>query len=452
MRRIALLLFIVSSGCLPKWFIEPSVELRPPSGPSKERGREVLLNQSFLKLGVPVRLVDTFYKPKLTAEDEPTGLKGRRGINDFVPTGYTGRVIDGVPTVTENCLLCHAGPLRGEWVMGLGNSMIDAVIPVDQVLIDPAKLKAKNPTPEELAIIDAWSGYQTQIAPYARAKTPGTVAALYFTGFFFSHRDPATLQWVDAAAFPMLESSPPETDIPAWWLLKKKKCLYYGCELTGDFTRSLMQFMTPRGNTGDDIRAAEGDFSDVLAYLRSLQAPAFPGVIDHALADDGEKTFDRVCAICHGTYGAVPSYPNVVVPLEKIGTDPLRNQFMHELGFAEHYNRSWYGEHSKLRATSGYLAPPLDGVWATAPYLHNGSVPTLEALLDPTLRPAAFIRPRDSRRYDLQRVGWDVTRTTGFGPQVFDTTMPGKSNAGHEFGAALSVDERRAVLEYLKTL
>ena len=64
------------------------------------------------------------------------------------------------------------------------------------------------------------------------------------------------------------------------WLLKKKSRLYYGGELEGDFTRSLRQFMSPPGNTSADLAAAESDFADVLAYLKTIEAPKFPGEID----------------------------------------------------------------------------------------------------------------------------------------------------------------------------
>jgi mono/diheme cytochrome c family protein len=214
--------------------------------------------------------------------------------------------------------------------------------------------------------------------------------------------------------------------------------------------------MTVPGNSGDDIRASERDFEDVLAFLRTLEAPKYPLPVDAALASEGEVIFEGVCADCHGHYGSSPSYPNEVVPVDKIGTDPARNAFMHDLGFAEHYAKSWYGENSKMGATKGYLAPPLDGIWATAPYLHNASVPTLDAVLDPALRPTYFIRSRDSRDYDLERVGWRYetlqTPDDKRKAATFDTTRYGKGNGGHTFAVKLSASERRAVLEYLKTL
>lgn len=449
------------AGCLPRWFVQVEPPVAEPK-PSAARGRWLLLNKSFLKVGLPLRLTGALYPVSLEAEDGPTLLGGRDGLNDLLPTGYTGRMLGAeVAGATENCLLCHAGAVRGNVVMGLGNAFVDAQLPADVQLIDAERLAKLTPTAEELAVLDAWKQYQLGVLPYSRATTPGSIAALYFTGYFFAHRSAETLDWVDEPVYPMLETPPPETDVPAWWLLKKKKCLYYGCELTGDFTRSLMQFMSVPGNSGEDIRSAESDFADVLEYLRSLEPPKFPGRVNARLAEAGRAVFNERCDGCHGRYGELPTYPNRVVPLKKVGTDPARNEFMHRLEFAAHYGATWYGQKSKMQPTEGYLAPPLDGVWATAPYLHNGSVPTLEALLDPTLRPKYFTRGRDSTAYDLERVGWehevlDHGQAAEPDParraRIYDTTLYGKGNQGHEFGARLSADERRAVLEYLKTL
>ncbi len=451
MRRPLAFLLLLSS-CFPTGFIEPDIGEVGPK-PSAKRGRLILLNRSYLKVGVPVTLVDALQTPVFDPLDPLPLMEDREGINGSVPNGYAGRWLNEVPVVAETCLLCHAGPLRGEWVMGLGNSFLDATISADAVLVDPAKLQSLAPTDEELGVLNTWLGYQKDLAPYARAKTWGTVAALYFTGYFFSHRRPEDFAWVEQPYFPMLQTPAPETDIPAWWLLKKKTRLYYGGELTGDFTRSLMQFMSPPGNTAADLVAAEPDFADVLAYLKSIEPPRYPGPVDKKLARAGQDVFEDSCSGCHGEYGKNPSYPSKVVPLSKVGTDPARNDFMHRLDFAEHYNRTWYGKHSAMAATDGYVAPPLDGVWATAPYLHNGSVPTLQALLDPALRPACFLRTHDSRRYDLDAVGWEneVPKECS-GTQVYDTRLYGKGNRGHEFGLSLEPDERRAVLEYLKTL
>jgi hypothetical protein len=118
---------------------------------------------------------------------------------------------------------------------------------------------------------------------------------------------------------------------------------------------------------------------------------------------------------------------------------------------------------NELRKDLAYKVRPLNGVWATPPYLHNASVPTVEDLLgDPEKRPAKFYL--GSREYDPVKLGYKTDPiANGF---EFDTSIRGNSNRGHEFrkdfskdkeikgviGPALSADDRKALIEYLKTL
>jgi hypothetical protein len=101
--------------------------------------------------------------------------------------------------------------------------------------------------------------------------------------------------------------------------------------------------------------------------------------------------------------------------------------------------------------TPTYKARPLDGIWATAPYLHNGSVPNLDELLQPApLRSKSF--SIGVRTFDPAQVGFE-TNVAGF-PKL-DVTEPGSSNAGHdgpEYGTGMSSEQRRQLIEYLKTL
>jgi mono/diheme cytochrome c family protein len=125
---------------------------------------------------------------------------------------------------------------------------------------------------------------------------------------------------------------------------------------------------------------------------------------------------------------------------------------------------SWAGGRDprdpRVRGELIYKARPLNGVWAIAPYLHNGSVPNLEALLSPddSARPARFWM--GSKQFDPVKVGYDGVEIKG--ATLFDTTQPGNSNVGHRFkdgprgngviGPALSAEERAEVIEYLKSL
>ena len=104
--------------------------------------------------------------------------------------------------------------------------------------------------------------------------------------------------------------------------------------------------------------------------------------------------------------------------------------------------------------------PPLTGIWARAPYLHNGTIPDLASLLDPASRPTRWRRTGSSEAdYDAVRVGlrYEIIAAspspdTREGRQVIDTTREGMRANGHLFGATLSVDEREDLLAYLRGL
>ncbi|HEY2909541.1 MAG TPA: hypothetical protein VGI99_04810, partial [Gemmataceae bacterium] len=255
-------------------------------------------------------------------------------------------------------------------------------------------------------------------------------------------------------------------DVPAWWLLKKKRTMYYTGATDARSVRSLMQFMMHPLNTADAFPKAEPAFRDILAYLVSLTPPKYPFPIDKAKAARGAAVFKENCSRCHGSYGEKWSYPNKVIPLDEIGTDPVRFQAV-SAKYGKAYSESWFakedGDGKPLRMTAGYQAPPLDGIWATAPYLHNGSVPTIYQILNSKSRPKRFTRSFKTGEadYDKERVGWKVTELDDVPGtdmsayerrKVYDTSKSGRSNAGHTFGDALTDDERWAVIEYLKTL
>jgi hypothetical protein len=196
---------------------------------------------------------------------------------------------------------------------------------------------------------------------------------------------------------------------------------------------------------------------DVLTYINSLQPPKYPKPIDEPLAEKGKVIFINNCSECHGTYGKDEKYPNLVIPQSIIQTDSLLQLSNYsQPQFIEWFNRSWFssGDHpAKLVPFRGYIAPPLDGVWITAPYFHNGSVPTLEAVLNSSIRPTYWSRDFDKPEYDYVNPGWKYSVSDKPGDRlIYNTTLPGYGNYGHYFGDKLSAEERKAVIEYLKTL
>ena len=195
----------------------------------------------------------------------------------------------------------------------------------------------------------------------------------------------------------------------------------------------------------------EASLQRVADWILDLRPPAFPpDRIDTTRVDAGRQIYATACARCHDLDGAQMGQ---VVPGAELGTDLERlASFSAELAQAmgtigEGY--PWQFTH--FRKTDGYVNMPIDGVWLRAPYLHNGSVPTLRALLFPSERPEVFYRAYDV--YDWASLGF-----VSSGPQAerdgvrFDTRLRGNSNAGHLYGAELEPDAKDALLEYLKTL
>jgi hypothetical protein len=186
-------------------------------------------------------------------------------------------------------------------------------------------------------------------------------------------------------------------------------------------------------------------------YISTLAPPKYPYAVDVALAARGQEIYATACAECHAFGGR---RTGTVVPVVEVGTDRHRLD-MWTTGSATTYNAYGNGhdwKFSHFRTTEGYVSVPLDGLWLRAPYLHNGSVPSLSDLLRPVSeRPTLFWRGYDV--YDPVTVGFITEgREAERAGTVYDASKPGNSNAGHEYGTTLPADSKRALLEYMKTL
>ncbi len=181
-------------------------------------------------------------------------------------------------------------------------------------------------------------------------------------------------------------------------------------------------------------------------------------------------------------YDATAENPLIQVPVVDA---PMLNYALALGALVQQVNDAWFdqnfipaelrpyfegGRPNCLQRGAGYKARPLNGVWATGPFLHNGSVPTLDDLLRPADERPRFVRLGD-RAFDPIKVGVKQPDLSGdsYPPYVdgyfiMDTTLDGNRNTGHAFGStadgdktgvvgsALSDEERRALIEYLKTL
>jgi len=242
-----------------------------------------------------------------------------------------------------------------------------------------------------------------------------------------------------------------------------------------------------------------------LGYIQKefykLTSPQWPeslaGKLDTTLIAQGQKIYQRDCVQCHSVVNSKdPSrqLSAVVIPATQVGTDSrMVNNFVDfkvktgELEgkhFALWFGKKFGAEAARLdvvmHVTTGalahhpwdslravikefasnktavmddnisyYKARPINGIWAAAPYLHNGSVPTVYDLLLPAAqRPTQFFV--GNRELDKIKLGNQTTEVAN--SSLFDTSLPGNSNAGHEYGTQMSEAERMALLEYIKSL
>lgn len=377
----------------------------------------------------------------------------------------------------------------------------------------------------------------------------------------------ALLSLFDGATWPSifdprfwLSASSGSEDAPNWWNLGHRPVKFFDAGMSSDSTRIELSWHMPFAATPlyeqgyqwiEDHEAASN------TWLLSVKAPAYPLPVDEALAEQGAVLFHTLdlwapernnplpnphagngsCAGCHGAYAkryvddpaflASPLLEGMaayVTPIDIIQTDRARFD-ANSAAVETQFEDSFFGYDGQEGCAEtyraiGYLAQPLYGVWASAPYFHNGSVPTVEAVLKSSERPAFWRRVSKpaqpgfdvmgfdtdlARAYDPVRLGWKydnlscgstgVTSYLQCNPadpfdtplvqaalsllfsngsitwnvlsvilapsftndqvqdrKIYNTRMYSQSNAGHTFTDVLTDEERKAILEYLKTL
>ncbi len=427
--------------------------------PSKQRagdaakGFEYLTTGDYLKSGIPY----SFFV--MGAPKDTNNYLNRTGLNKNLSHDFTAvKAPNGESVVAPNCLQCHAQVFDGKLVVGMGNSFSDFTENRVGLALMAEKM-LKNLTGPGAKKYDAAKSFITAIkaiSPELVTSTKGVNLADALAAILVAHRDPVTLKWSDEKMMPLPQEKIP-TDVPAWWLLKKKNAMFYNGFGRGDFGRFLMASNLLTVSDTSEAVEVDSHFNDVLAYIYSINPPKYPKEIDKKLAAKGEKIFVANCSDCHGTYGSEGKYPNLLIPESIIKTDSLLYSSNYSSPqFVNWFNKSWFtsGDHpARLEPYEGYIAPPLDGIWATAPYLHNGSVPDLETVLNSSKRPTYWQRSFTKPDYNYEIPGWNFEKKDAPGnKEVYNAKARGYGNYGHYFGDKLSDKDRRAVIEYLKTL
>ncbi len=390
---------IAALACL----VAPSVFAEEKPAPSAERGKDAVWSV-LSPLSLSVTSWNTIWKqwglPDRPEEfdrlvPERYGLLPSARKGDPFPLGINVLNTPFGPMLSNNCLLCHAGNIVGQTVIGLGNASLDL-----QSLQED--LQAGSLLPVRL--------------PFKIANGRGIIEAGAGTTYLLQFRDAEmNLTPIRKLKF----SDQLCQDLPAWWLLKYKRTMFHGGMTDSRSVRANVSFFLAPNFGADFIKQQEGVIADIREYILTLEAPKYPFPIDRLLAAQGERVFRDNCAKCHGTYGTDRHYPNRIIPVAEVGTDPALASFDGSSDY-DYFKASWLyretgpkGEPYHFLNQGGYQAPPLNGVWATAPYFHNASVPTISHVLDSKTRPAIFTRSFEYRRGGLRPgAGWMEDHTT----------------------------------------
>jgi mono/diheme cytochrome c family protein len=399
-----------------------------------------------------------------------------------LPVGMSKRRYQGIDRTFLNCAVCHASTVRENpqaeprVYLGMPANTFDlwAFQKFFFGCVEDAKFSPEYIVPEidrlmrekgeRLGLVDRYLVYPVAIALVRErllmirgrlkpildypAWGPGRVDTFNAAKVLFNF---------PLAALPEREKNAP-SDFPSIWLQEPRK----GMQLHWDGNNSRVEERNKSaafgtGTTPPTIDlAAIGRIED---WLLTLQPAKYPFAIDSTKAAAGQAIYGRYCAACHGLNGRDFSGKVVgtVTPIKQVGTDRRRlDSYTYELAVNQSTLYAGYPwRFQNFRKTFGYSNMPLDGVWLRAPYLHNGSVPSLRDLLQPAAkRTPVFYRGDDV--YDQVNVGFVSNVPGRAGRQFFkfDTSVPGNGNGGHEgeaYGTELSPAGKAALIEYLKT-
>lgn len=446
--------------------------------------------------------IGDFGIPRVTLEAFPTVMPDRWGppeeklaavglgpdLHDPtnpLPLGIATFQSGGTELAIFSCAACHVGRVIGpdgneHLVIGAPNTRFNAVFTAfEDTAADPrfdrlgGGLAAK--TVQEALLLRrrvedrTIGGFTYDRGVFPNAPDP---FANDRRGFFDSYAvilamrtlPESLLPGTDSTLAAVMPPAPGEADIMSLWRQRARPIAEWDGSLPHPVYRNLAASIGAVGFSN----VVNFDVSNTVAgFAKDLPSPPYPFDVDMERAARGESLFQRYCASCHhdGTTEIFPASftgtdPNrarsvttagrdrLVTALRNACTDPAVCDVPDDQIVADLSNG----------AARGYMAVPLHGIWARAPYLHNGSVPTLRHLLVPDSRPIGFFR--GAIRYDERNVGfvWDGSATEEKYVDWFDTRLAGRSSAGHSSAAFLGIDwashpdELEDLLEYLKTL
>ncbi|WP_127717119.1 hypothetical protein [Halobacteriovorax sp. HLS] len=409
--------------------------------------------------------------------------------------------------MTFSCATCHSANLFGTTVMGLTNKRVRANeffhMAKKTVPLIPSRLfKVSTRATEDERLMFKRTKYNLNSVGVVVPQVVGLDTSLPQVALSLSRRnlDEYATKNKFLEKFPRkneLEHFVADSKPAVWWNLKyKTRWLSDGSIVEGN--PILTNFLWNEIGRGTDLKKLEKWMQDNTETIKELTVAAFSTkaprwtdffdveTIDLEVAKRGEVVFKKRCAECHGNYEKAWNLPNAheldavellettlvdyhkKTPVKDVGTDPQRYQGMKY--FAKRLNDLKISKWMKTTVVpqKGYVPPPLVGIWARYPYLHNNSIPNLCAFLTRAdKRPKKFVQgPADNREtdFDSECVGYPVGDAI---PKewwkdkdaIFDTTKPGLRNIGHtkafidkDGNELLTPTQKRELIVFLKTL
>ena len=406
--------------------------------------------------------------PRIFADKIPDG-KGYRSFGFIwedgheTPIGFSRKTV-GFPRLGINCGLCHIGTVRAAdadhqtVVVGAPNTTFDlqrylrflfasAEDPrfnADRILEDISKLHQLSPI--ELLVYRFIVIPQTKKALLEQKRQLQWMYSLPDWGpGRVSPFNPAKVQILKRPYDGTIDAA---DIVPLWNFRPRRDFGLHWDGLNTSLTEIVLNSGIGNGASAKSID--QPNLARIQNWVLDLKPARYPFAIDHAVASRGGRIYEAQCASCHEFGGEKTGTP---IPNNLIGTDRQRlDSWSDEAAQAFNSLDGYRWTYTHFRKTGGYVAVALDGIWSRAPYLHNGSVPTLwDMLTEPAKRPRQFYRGYDV--FDQKDVGFiangPVAERDG---RRYDTTLPGNGNQGHGFGAELSDSEKRDLIEYMKTL
>lgn len=432
-------------------------------------------------------VVPPYWIFKVLPEVCPDRLPGGYASVGFVfeegmdrPIGVSKRRRLGVDQAGLNCAVCHTGTVREsvtserQIVLGMPSHQLDlhaftrflVECSVDERFTADNVLGKMADAGADLSLLDRFL-YRYQVIPRVRdftlvlgrriARLLGDEVTAWGRGRVDTFNPYKSLQFnwrLDQLPRPELIGA---ADFPSLWNQEPRDKM----QLHWDGNNDSVDERNLSASLGAGVTPVTVDhprLERIRDWIWTLPPPEYPWPIDMDKATAGEAIYAARCLDCHADVRfrdkiVEGTRVGTVMPIDEIATDPHRLDSYTYLFAVNQYTLYPDSPYSfkHFRKTNGYANQPLDGIWARAPYLHNGSVPTLRDLLEaPEQRPRTFYRGYDV--YDQERVGFvsDVGEEDGVHFTFFDTTLPGNGNGGHVYGIDLQPEEKDALVEYLK--